>query len=73
MQCCAPPPRPALAGLLQVLRMDPAEVHQVHQRVAQLAEHLNKRTIQVLQQLMPRPEDAYLAPPQAADAAMSIM
>jgi hypothetical protein len=42
----------------QVLRMSPEEVFAARQRVLDLAEHLNKRTLQVLQTFMPMESDA---------------
>jgi hypothetical protein len=42
----------------QVLRMSPEEVFGVRQRVVELAEHLNRRTLQVLQTFMPMESDA---------------
>lgn len=43
---------------LQVLRMPTSDVQTVHNAVRDLAAQLNRRTLQVLQQLMPLPEDA---------------
>jgi hypothetical protein len=52
--CCSllssPPSLP-----LQVLRMSPAEVYQVRQRVVDLATHLNQRTLQLLESFFPTP------------------
>jgi hypothetical protein len=42
----------------QVLRMSPEEVFAARQRVLDLAEHLNRRTLQVLQTFMPMESDA---------------
>jgi hypothetical protein len=38
--------------------MSPEEVFGVRQRVLELAEHLNRRTLQVLQTFMPMESDA---------------
>lgn len=48
--------------VVQVLRMSPSEVFAVKQKVAGLAAHLNRRTVQVLQTFMPLVEDAAAAP-----------
>lgn len=53
---------PCATIAVQVLRMTPAAVHSVKQKVAELAAHLNRRTIQVVQTFMPMPEDAAAAP-----------
>ncbi|KAF6265877.1 hypothetical protein COO60DRAFT_767541 [Scenedesmus sp. NREL 46B-D3] len=45
----------------RVLRMSPQEVFGVRQRVLDLAEHLNRRTLQVLQTFMPMDSDALQA------------
>lgn len=65
--CLLRPDRARLARLAQaqVLRAPPAEVHELRRRVVALSEHLNRRTVQVVQTFMPRVEDASLAPPQA--------
>lgn len=53
------------AHALQVLRMSSEEVYGKRQRVYELAEHLNRRTLQVLQTLMPMEEDAPALPAAA--------
>eukprot|EP00879_Flechtneria_rotunda_P003455 GHRR01003684.1.p1 GENE.GHRR01003684.1~~GHRR01003684.1.p1 ORF type:complete len:543 (+),score=179.83 GHRR01003684.1:546-2174(+) len=46
----------------RVLRMSPAEVFAVRQQVVELAKHLNRRTLQVLQTFMPMVGDIHAAP-----------
>lgn len=45
-----------------MLRLKSSEVLAVKQRVAELAAHLNRRTIQVLQTFMPLLDDVAAAP-----------
>lgn len=56
MLCPAMPA--ACAAACQVLRMSSEELFGARERVLQLAEHLNRRTLQVLQTFMPMESDA---------------
>lgn len=53
--CCSPLPPVTLP--FQVLRMSPAEVYQVRQRMVDLAAHLNQRTLHLLESFFPTPAD----------------